>query len=283
MTCENKKRPLPLVVMGAAILGVFALSALFAPYLAPYDPNLRVGRPFSPPGGGHLLGTNDIGQDILSELIYGSRLSLGLAVLAALAGTGAGAVLGLAAGFLGRRVESLIMRLADFILVLPFLPLAILLASMLGQGLGQLILVISIISWPATARIVRSQVLKIRTKGYILNLQAMGAGPLYLLRKHIFREVLPLIIYRAVLAGSNAVLIEASLSFLGLGNPAVKSWGSILYYAQARNAMLTDAWLWWIIPPGLCIALLSAGFLLTGFYLESYANPRLTRRQPDAA
>lgn len=132
MTCENKKRQLPLAFIGAVILTVFLVIAVFSPLLAPYDPFQRVGRPFMPPGEGYLLGTNDIGQDILSELIYGSRLSLGLAVLVALISTGIGALLGLAAGFLGRPVESVIMRSADFILVLPFLPLAILLAAMLG-------------------------------------------------------------------------------------------------------------------------------------------------------
>ena len=283
MTCEKKKGQLPLAIIGTVILVLFALTALLAPVIAPHDPFQRVGMPFSPPGEGFILGTNDIGQDILSELIFASRLSLSLALLAALAGTGLGTLLGLAAGFLGQKAEALIMRAADFILVLPFLPLAILLAAMLGQGLLQLILVIAIISWPATARIVRAQVLKIRAKGYIHNLQAMGAGPLYLLCTHIFREVLPLVTYRAMLAASYAVLIEASLSFLGLGNPVMKSWGSILYYAQARNAMLTDSWLWWVAPPGLCIALLSAGFLLIGFYLEAYANPRLERGSNDAA
>ncbi len=282
MTCEKQKRQLPLALIGAAILTVFLVVAIFSPLLAPHDPFVRVGRPFLPPGGGHLFGTNDIGQDIFSELIYGSRLSLGLAVLAALVSTGIGTLLGLAAGFLGRPAERIIMRCADFILVLPFLPFAILLAAMLGQGFIQLVLVISVISWPVTARIVRAQVLKIKGKGYILNLQAIGAGPWYLLRRHIFREVLPLVAYQAMLSASNAVLIEASLSFLGLGNPLMKSWGSILHYAQARNAMLTGTWLWWVIPPGLCIALLSAGFLLTGLYLETYANPRVARGQADA-
>jgi ABC-type dipeptide/oligopeptide/nickel transport system permease subunit len=282
MTCENKKRQLPLAFIGAVILTVFLVIAVFSPLLAPYDPFQLVARPFMPPGEGHLLGTNDIGQDILSELIYGSRLSLGLAVLVALISTGIGTLLGLASGFLGRPVESVIMRSADFILVLPFLPLAILLAAMLGQGFFQLVLVISVISWPGTARIIRAQVLKVREKGYILNLQAIGAGPWYLLHRHILREVLPLVTYRAMLSASYAVLIEASLSFLGLGNPLMKSWGSILYYAQARNAMLTNSWLWWVIPPGLCIALLSAGFLLTGLYLETYANPRAARGQADA-
>ncbi|MBT9168075.1 MAG: putative D,D-dipeptide transport system permease protein DdpC [Syntrophomonadaceae bacterium] len=282
MTCENKKRQLPLVFIGAAILAVFLVVAVFSPFLVPHDPFVRVGRPFMPPGEGHLLGTNDIGQDILSELIYGSRLSLGLAVLVALISTGIGTLLGLAAGFLGRPIENVIMRSADFILVLPFLPLVILLAAMLGQGFFQLVLVISVISWPGTTRIIRAQVLKIREKGYILNLQAIGAGPWYLLRRHILREVLPLVTYRAMLTASYAVLIEVALSFLGLGNPLMKSWGSMLYYAQARNATLTNSWLWWVIPPGLCIALLSAGFLLTGLYLETYANPRAARGQADA-
>lgn len=277
MTCEKKTKQPPIVLTGILLLAVFTVLAVFAPVIAPFDPHLRVGLPFAPPGGSHLLGTNDIGQDILSEVIHGSRLSLSLAVLAAFSSTTVGALLGLIAGYFGKWAGSLIMRCADFILVLPFLPFAILLAALLGQGFSQLVLVITVISWPATARIVRSQVLKIRSKGYILNLQAIGAGPWYILRKYVLREVLPLITYRAMLSASYAILIEASLSFLGLGNPVMKSWGSILYYAQARNAMLTGAWLWWVIPPGLCIALLSTGFLLVGFYLEIYANPRLKR------
>jgi ABC-type dipeptide/oligopeptide/nickel transport system permease subunit len=279
VTCDNRKKQLPPALIGAVILGFFFIAAIFAPNLAPHNPHQIVGAPFSPPGAGHLLGTNDIGQDIFSGLIYGSRLSLSLAVLTAALSTAVGALLGLIAGFLGKSIESVIMRCADFILVLPFLPLAILLAAMWGQGFFQIVLIISLINWPATARIVRAQVLKIKAKGYILNLQAIGAGTGYLLRKHILSEILPLLIYRAMLSASYAVLTEASLSFLGLGNPLLNSWGSILFYAQARNAILTSAWLWWILPPGLCIALLSAGFLFIGLYMETYANPRIMRVQ----
>lgn len=279
MSCDNRKKQLPPALIGAVILGFFLFAAIFAPILAPHDPHQMVGDPFSSPGSRHLLGTNDLGQDIFSGLIYGSRLSLGLAALTAALSTAAGALLGLIAGFFGKRLDNVVMRCADFILVLPFLPLAILLAAMWGQSFFQLVLIISLLNWPATARIVRAQVLKIKVKGYIQNLQAIGAGAGYLLRKHILSEILPLLIYRAMLSASYAVLIEASLSFLGLGNPLLNSWGSILFYAQARNAMLTDAWLWWILPPGLCIALLSAGFLFVGLYMETYANPRIMRVQ----
>jgi peptide/nickel transport system permease protein len=268
----NEKR---LFVVGAVLLTFFIILALLAPVIAPYDPDARVGAPFSPPDGRHLLGTNDLGQDIFSELVYGARVSITLGILAATAATVIGALFGIVAGYSRGRTEGVLMRITDLVLTLPFLPLVILVAAFLGPSFLNLVLVIGLITWPSTSRIVRSQVIKAVNKEYILSLKASGASTFYILRKHIYWEVLPIIVYRFMLTASQAILIEASLSFLGLGTPMVKSWGSILYYAQVRNAFLTDAWLWWILPPGLCISALSVSFLLLGYYVEARINPRL--------
>ena len=264
-----------LFMIGAIILAFFVFMALFAPIIAPYDPHERVGMPFSPPSGNHLLGTNDLGQDIFSELVFGSRISIIIGILTASIAVSIGFIVGITAGYFRGRGEGLLMRFTDLILVIPFLPLIIVVAAYLGSGFFNLIIVMGLVTWPATARIIRSQVIKIKQKEYIIALQAIGASTSYILRKHMIWEILPFLVYRFMLTASYAILIEASLSFLGLGTPLSKSWGTILFYAQARNAMLTDAWLWWIIPPGLCIALLSVSFLLLGFYVESRTNPRM--------
>ena len=264
-----------LFVIGATILAFFVFMALFAPIVAPYDPHERVGIPFSPPSGSHLLGTNDLGQDIFSELVFGSRISIIIGILTASIAVSIGCIVGVAAGYFRGRGEGLLMRFTDLILVIPFLPLIIVVAAYLGAGFFNLIIVMGLVIWPATARVIRSQVIKVKQKEYIIALQALGASTSYILKKHMIWEILPFLVYRFMLTASYAILIEASLSFLGLGTPLTKSWGTILFYAQARNAMLMDAWLWWIIPPGLCIALLAVSFLLLGFYVESRINPRL--------
>ena len=266
-----------LFVTGVIILSFFAVVALLAPIIAPHDPYERVGIPFSSPGGNHLLGTNDLGQDIFSELVFGSRVSITLGILTAAIAVSIGCIVGILAGYFRGKGEELLMRFTDLILVIPFLPLIIVVAAYLGAGFFNLIIVMGLVTWPATARVIRSQVIKVSQKEYIIALQALGASTPYILRKHIIWEILPFLVYRFMLTASYAILIEASLSFLGLGTPLSKSWGTILYYAQVRNAILTDAWLWWIIPPGLCIALLSVSFLLLGFYVQARINPRLGR------
>jgi peptide/nickel transport system ATP-binding protein/peptide/nickel transport system permease protein len=251
-----------------------ALTALFAPMLAPFDPTERVGRPFQVPSAIHPLGTNDIGQDILSELIFGARISLLVGTLAALIAIVIGTTVGLLAGYFPRLGMAL-MRVVDIILVLPFLPLLILLAAYLGRSLVNTILVIGLLSWAGTARVIRSHVLTCVKYDYMLAARAVGAHHGYILVRHLLPQVLLLAVGQFVEATSAAILLEASLSFLGLGDPLKKSWGAILYWAQVRGAFLTPAWLWWVLPPGLMIVAASLGFALVGFALEQILNPRL--------
>lgn len=265
----------------AALVGVvlilgLALTAILAPQLAPYDPTERVGKPFAPPSAAHRLGTNDIGQDILSELIYGTRVSLLVGALSALIAIVIGTAVGLLAGYY-RRAGLLLMRLVDIILVLPFLPLLIVLAAYLGRSLTNTILVIGLLIWAGTARVIRAQVLSLTHQDYVLAAHAVGVRDGHILLRHLLPQVLLLAVGQFVEATSAAILLESSLSFLGLGDPLQKSWGSVLYWAQARGAFMTPAWTWWVLPPGLLIVAAALGFALVGFAVEQILNPRLRR------
>ncbi len=244
---------------GLGILAVLVLLAVAAPLLAPYDPAERAGRPFGAPSAAHLLGTNDVGHDLLSELVYGARVSLLVGVSAALAATVVGAAVGVTAGYARGRLDPLLMRLVDVVLALPALPLTIVIGVFAGPGLGTQILVISVVMWAGVARELRAQVLSLRERDHIQALRAMGAGPWHVVPRHLLPAVAPLVVPQFVLATKTAILLEASLAFLGLGDITAKSWGTMLSLAHARSAFLTDAWMWWVLPPGLAIAAHSAG------------------------
>jgi ABC-type dipeptide/oligopeptide/nickel transport system permease subunit len=261
-------------LVGLGLIAALTFTAVFAPLLAPYDPAERVGRPFGLPSAEHPLGTNDIGQDILSELIYGARVSLTVGVLSALVAIVVGTTVGLLAGYF-TRLDPWLMRLVDVILVLPFLPLLILLAAYLGRSLLNTVLIIGLLVWAGTARVIRSQVLTLARQDYVLAAQALGAGHRRIVVRHLLPQVLLLAVGQFVEATSAAILLEAALSFLGLGDPLQKSWGTVLYWAQVRGAFLTPAWLWWVLPPGLLIVCAALGFALVGFALEQILNPRL--------
>ncbi|MEX1018614.1 MAG: ABC transporter permease [Litorilinea sp.] len=261
-------------VVGITLILGLTLAAIFAPVISPYDPTARLGRPFAMPSADHLLGTNDIGQDILSELIWGARVSLLVGVSSAVLAMTIGTAVGLVAGYYDR-VGAYLMRVVDIVLVLPFLPLLILLAAYLGRSLSNTILIIGLLTWAGTARVIRSQVLALSQRDYVLAAQAVGAHDLHIVVRHLLPQVALLVVGQFVEATSAAILLEAALSFLGLGDPLQKSWGGILYWAQVRGAFLTPAWLWWVLPPGLLIVAASLGFALVGFALEQILNPRL--------
>ena len=266
-------------LFGLILLVIFLLIALLAPILAPFDPTDRVGAPFTKPNGQFLLGTNDVGQDILSELLYGTRISLLIGVIAAFISILLGCLVVIVSGYYGGKVDAFLMRLVDLVLVIPFLPLMILLAAFIGPSFWNIVLVISLISWASPARVIISQVITLKTKGYVEAAKSIGTNIKVILARHILPGVIPIALSQFVLAASHSILIEASLSFLGLGDPFTKSWGTILYYAQARGAFLTDAWIWWVLPPGLLITTLVIGFAFTGYSLEEILNPRLRKER----
>ncbi|PLS75863.1 MAG: ABC transporter [Actinobacteria bacterium] len=263
---------------GVAVLGVLAAIAAAAPVLAPFDPGARVGAPFSPPSTTHLLGTNDVGQDLLSELVFGARASLAVGLAAAAASTAIGTAIGLTAGYARGWVDTVLMRIVDVVLSLPFLPLAIVIGVVLGPGLATLVLLIAAVTWAGTARSLRSQVLAVRELDHVSAARAMGATTSHVLWRHVLVDVTPLVVPQFVLAAKVAILLEASLSFLGLGDRTTRSWGTTLSFAFERSAFLTDAWLWWVVPPGACIALAVLGFSLVGYGIEEMSRPRLRRR-----
>lgn len=263
--------------IGIFLIAGFVLTALLAPVLSPYDPTERVGRPFSPPNIEHLFGTNDIGQDIFSELIYGTRISLFVGVIAGSLTVLIGLTVGLFAGYFPVAGRWL-MRITDIVLILPFLPLLIILSAYIGRGIFNTILVIGLLVWAGTARVIRGQVLTISQQDYVMAARSLGARDGHILLRYILPQVMLLAIGEFVQATSAAILLEASLSFLGLGDPIQKSWGTILYWAQVRGAFLSPAWVWWVLPPGILISMTTLGFALVGFALEQYVNPRLRRK-----
>jgi peptide/nickel transport system ATP-binding protein/peptide/nickel transport system permease protein len=263
---------------GVLLLAALGVATLLAPWLAPYDPRVGSGRPFEVPSGAHWLGTNDIGQDLLSELIWGGRVSLAIGLLAAIVSTSLGASAGVLGGYFRGRFDALLMRTVDLVLVIPFLPLMILLAAYLGPSTGTLAAVIGLLLWGRPARVIRSVVLSQATRDYVTAARALGAGNGRILRLHVVPSTLSILIAEFVYLASRAILLETTLAFLGLGDPLQKSWGSVLFYAQARGAFLSGAWLWWVLPPGLLITAAVLGFALVGFDMERIVNPRLRRR-----
>ena len=252
--------------LGCSLVTFFVVIALFAPVLSPYDPAV-IGIPYLPPSPEHWLGTNDIGQDIFSELIYGTRASVFIGVVAALIITVVGTCLGIAAVLFGGLVDRLISAMIDAALSLPDLPLAFVIAAYLSSGTGSLLLCICITAWASTARLVRSRTMQLMTMPFVLASFAIGTGKLRIIRMHIIPNLTGLIFTKGALAISSAMLMESSLSFLGLGMHAQKSWGKMLYFALNRNGVINGYW-WWYLPPILCISLCVMGFILLCYQSE---------------
>lgn len=256
------------MLMGLVLLITFLFLAVFASFIAPYDP-WEIGRPFLRPSLEHPLGTNDIGQDIFSELIYSTRISLFVGIFAASVSMVLGTLIGLFSGYLRGVVDEALMGLTDVILVLPALPLMIILAAHLSPSIWNIILVIGCLWWTSTARVVRSRVLQLREMPFVEAAKALGAGDAYVVFRHILPNTLHVIFAKFVLAVAGAMLTEASLSFLGLGDPMQKSWGMMLNYAFSRGGFI-NGYYWWYLPPGICISLTVLGFVLLGFGLERW-------------
>lgn len=266
-------------MLGLGLLAALVATALCAPLLAPYDPDAYSGQSLERPSAAHRLGTNDVGQDILSELIYGARISLAVAAGAATGTVLLAVLVGGTAGYAGGWLDQVLMRLVDLLLALPRLPLLILVNALLGAGLGQMILTIALLFWPGTARIMRAQVQSVRQRGYVKMARGFGGSPVYIFARHILPQIAPLIIFALVTAAGRAVALEAGLAFLGLGDPTAKSWGLIMRYAlNLPGLLLTDRWLWWLLPPGVCVTLLILALTFIGMGMEDRLDTRLRQR-----
>lgn len=223
-----------------------------------------------------LLGTDQWGRDIFSQLVYGSQLSLFVGLLAAALSVLIGLSVGLICGYLGKIVDEALMRFSDMLLVIPMLPLLVVLIAVLGPSIWYLILLLGFLGWMGFARMVRSQVLSLKERPFVEAAKAVGAGKFHIILRHILPNVMSLVYVSLALAVPSAILSEAALSWLGLFDPRVMSWGRMLHDAQAYGGV--DLW-WWVIPPGLCIALVSLSFILLGYALDDILNPRLRQRR----
>lgn len=262
-------------LIGLIILIIFVFIAIFAPFLAPHNPYKSSRNVYAPPSLEHPLGTNDMGQDIFSELIYGTRISLLVGFLAAAVSTVIGGFIGIISGYF-KRADSILMRITDIFLVIPSFPLMILLAAYLGPRISTVIIVIGVLSWPYTARIIRSQVLSLKERTFVESAKVIGASDFYILRAYILPNVMPLLFANITLNVASAIVSEAGLAFLGLSDVTYKSWGIILYFARIRGGFLKGAYWWWV-PPGLCIALVVLAFTLVGHALDEILNPKLRK------
>ena len=267
----------PMGMVGLLMLLLVVLVAVFAPWLAPYNPRERVQvEPddiLAPPDAEHWLGRDDAGKDVLSLLIYGARVSLVVGFTASFMSMIIGTAVGLTAGYFGGRVGNVSMRFVDFLMVIPDLPLMLVIIAVMGRGLLNIILVIGLLGWTYTARLVRSQVLTVKERQFVLRARSLGASDWRIILGHVLPLVLPLIIAQAVLDVSVAILAESSLAFLGLGDPTLISWGSMLNFAFER-AVSRQAW-WFILPPGFAIVWVSLSLILIGNTLDQIVNPRL--------
>ncbi|MHA1917389.1 MAG: ABC transporter permease [Candidatus Ranarchaeia archaeon] len=224
-----------------------------------------------------LLGSSDTGADVFSQLLYGARASLIIGLTATGISVSVGVLVGMVAGYFGGKIDELLMRVVDFLLVIPRLPMLMVLAMVLGSSITNIILILGLLGWDGTARLIRSQVLSERNKAYVDSARAVGASDTYIIFRHILPNVTPLLFVQITLGVVGAILSEAGLSFLGLGDPASASWGIMLQDAFYRGALLNNAW-WFVIPPGLGILFLSLGFTFVGYALDTILNPRLRSR-----
>ena len=263
---------------GLIILTLFVLMAIFAPLLADKGDLSAVNSVgnglWLPPSEFPPMGTDALGRSVWAQFVWGSRISLLVGLSATVLAIVIGTVVGVAAGFYGGRTEGVLMRLTEWFLVIPFLPLAIALAAVLGPSLRNIILVIGITSWPSTARLIRAQVLTVKQRLYVDRSRALGASDGHLMARHVLPNIAGLVLANTTLTVPVAILSETTLSFLGLGDPTNASWGKMLDEAFQLGALTEQAW-WYYIPPGVGILLVVLAFTLVGHALEEVLDPRL--------
>ncbi len=268
-----------MALTGAIILVFFTLMAIFGPMLMPFT-QLDIGEVedmLLPPSREHWLGTDDMGRDVMANLVNGARISMLIGFLSTLLSMVIGTLIGLAAGFFGKAVDAILMRITDFFLVLPWLPLMMVLAAILGTNIWNILFVIGITSWAGTARVVRAQTLSVRERTFVERTVSIGANNGHIILHHILPNVFPLVFANTVLVAAGAIISETSLSFLGLGDPSQSSWGMMLHYAFAGGAANSGAY-WYFLPPGICVVLVVLAFTLTGYAFDEVMNPKLRER-----
>ncbi len=264
---------------GAVILLFFVLLATLGPLLLPFS-TMEFGEVediLLPPSPQHLLGTDDMGRDVLANLLSGARISLLVGAIATAISMIIGTLIGILAGYFGKGIDNLLMRFTDFFLVIPWLPLMMVLAAIMGTSLWNIIFVIGITSWAGTARVVRAQTLSVKERQFVERTISIGADSAHIMVRHILPNVFPLVFANTVLVAAVAIVSETTLSFLGLGDPAMASWGMMLHYAFEGGATAAGAY-WYYLPPGICVVLVVLSFTLLGYAFDEILNPKLRGR-----
>jgi peptide/nickel transport system permease protein len=264
----------PQTIVGLTVLALFILVALLSPVLAP-DPTEQVGPVFDPPSRDYVLGTDGGGANMVSLLIAGARVSLIVGFAAAVVSAVIGGTIGLLSGFFGGKLDTILMRFTDYVIVIPDVPLMIVAAALFGRSLTNIILIIGVIYWTTTARLVRAQVKSVRERVYVKRARSLGAGNVRLIGKHVLPQVAPLLIANTVLLIAYAIFAETFITFLGLGDPSLISWGRLIENAFTDDALLNEAW-WAIVPPGVCVAIVVLACTMVGQSMEDSLNPRLS-------
>lgn len=261
--------------VGAAIVALFLLLALFAPWIAPHGANQRVAAPHQPPSLDHPMGSTRMGRDVLSQTIHGTRTSLAVGLAAGLLVTLVGVAVGVTAGYAGGRVDEGLNLLTNIVLVIPNLPLILVLAAFVGQaGPGVVVAIIGLTAWGWGARVVRAQTLSLRQRDYILASELIGEPAWRIVAVELLPNLVSIVCFNLIGSVLYAVVTEATLSFLGLGNPLSVSWGTMLYHAQTTSAILVGAW-WEVAAPAAALILFGSALSLINFGVDEIANPRL--------
>lgn len=266
--------------VGVVLVGGFTALALVTPWISPFDPNGLVGGSYEPPSSRHLLGTNQIGQDLASQLLAGARTSVFVAVVAGTLTVLIGTVAGVLAGWFGGAVDLLFMRLVDVTMAIPRLPLLIIIGTFVGTSLTSVAVVIAFVFWAGTARVVRAQVRPLRRSARVKAAVGFGAGSFHVLRRHILPEISLVLVASLVGAAGRAVLFEAGLALLGIGRSSRMSWGATINTARKTSGLFyTNIWTWWMLPPVLALVLFLLGMTFIGVAVEQRINPRLARHR----
>ncbi len=258
------------------VLVMVLMLAVAAPMVCEHSHRQASGPVLSAPSRDHWMGTDELGVDIWAQVCFGARISLLVGTGTALLSGLGGALAGILAGYLGGWTDRLLMRLIDILLVLPDLPVMIVLAAFFGPGVWTIIVVLSAFSWVFTARIIRARVLSLKQRRYIQAAETYGAGVLYLMRRHFLPAIFPLAAVGMIRLAGRAIVAEAGLSFLGLGDPTSCSWGLIMHHALSfQGIYFTDFWKWWLLFPWLALILVVTSLGLLGKDLEKTADPRM--------
>jgi peptide/nickel transport system permease protein len=264
----------PSAAIGLTVLLTIIVVALLAPLIAPYGLHDEVGPVFGHPSWSHPLGLDDGGVDMVTLLMWGARISLVVGFAATLVSMLVGGAVGVLAGYFGRWVDVVLMRITDYFIAIPDVPLMIVVAAIWGPSLFHIVMVIGLLLWTSTARVIRAQVKSVRERVYVQRARSIGAGHVRIIFRHVLPQIAPLLIANTVLTIAVAIFDETALAFLGLGDPSRISLGKVIQNAFQRTAVSSGAW-WAIVPPGALVALLILSCSLIGQALEDALNPRL--------